>query len=90
MTPERIEAWRQAWATVDSDVPELRRAADEKRELCELALDGLRFRIWCEGASSFSKPGICELAKLLTYCHTPQQYRDAIDQFIIMRHKAAA
>lgn len=91
MNPERIEEWRKLYMLdLDSPIPALREAAIERLELLELALDGLRFRAWCEGASTFSKPGICELAKLLTYCTTPLMYREAIDKFIVMRAKKSA
>jgi hypothetical protein len=91
MKPERIEEWRKLYAMdLDSPIPALREAAIEKMELLELALDGLRFRAWCEGASTFSKPGILELATLLAKCNTPLMYREAIDKFLVMRAKAAA
>lgn len=87
MTPERIEQWRQVWAAESNSIaPEIRQAADEKRELCELALDGLRFRAWCEGASY--APG--ELASLLAHAIKPEAYRAAIDQFIVNRAKRKA
>ncbi len=54
-------------------------------ELCELALDGLRFRIWIEGASHGGD--IIRLAKLLTDCVQPEHYRAAIDRFIIEKAK---
>lgn len=77
LTPEMIEACRMN--------PTL--AMVSRQKLAELALDGLRFRAWCEGASSFGSPGITDLAKLLANCTTPMMYREAIDKFIVMREK---
>lgn len=78
LTPEQIEQIRQHGLA----------AADTLPLLCELALDGLRFRVWCEGASdTVSDVGISRLAKLLANCLKPQQYRAAIDQFIVERVK---
>jgi hypothetical protein len=77
MTPEMIEACRinPTLAMVD------------RQRLTELALDGLRFRAWCEGASTFGRPGICDIARLLAECTTAQDYREAIDKFIILRER---
>jgi hypothetical protein len=92
LTPEQIEEWRKFYQSKfdSAPVPQLQQAALEQIQLCELALDGLRFRVWCEGASTFNAPGICELATLLAKCNTPLMYREAIDKFIVMRAKAAA
>jgi hypothetical protein len=73
MTPELIEACR-----IDPTT-----AMIHRQELTELALDGLRFRIWCECAST--QPGL--LAGLIARCGSPLEYRAAIDQFIIQRRK---
>jgi hypothetical protein len=72
VTPEAIEKFRKEIVGID--------------ELCELALDGLRFRVWCEGASDMtSGVGVGRLAVLLCECQTPQDYRAAIDRFIVER-----
>jgi hypothetical protein len=84
LTPSEIDEWRKIWMQdVDSHVPALRDAAMQRLQLCELALDGLRFRVWCEGATPGG--GICTMASLLAKCVTPQMYREAIDKFIVMR-----
>lgn len=75
MTPEQVEDQRKLLREV---LPE-----NVANELCELALDGLRFRVWCEGASNRTAPGIGRLAQLLAKCITPQMYREAIDKFIV-------
>lgn len=48
-------------------------------DLCALALDGLRFRIWIDEATH--RPG--RVAKALADCLTPNQYRTAIDSLIV-------
>lgn len=73
LTPEMIEACRIN--------PTL--AMNHRQQLTELALDGLRFRAWCAGASPGG--GVGALAQLLAKCITPQAYREAIDKFIVMK-----
>lgn len=65
MTPERIEEFRKA---------------SGEDGLCELALDGLRFRAWINGIADLAT--ICEVAKAIAYARTPNQYRTAIDGLI--------
>lgn len=76
--------------SVTTDYIEEMRRYGADQALCELALDGLRFRAWCEGASTFSNPGVSALAKLLANCTKPQDYREAIDRFLVMKTKRAA
>lgn len=64
MKPDRIE--------------ELRKAGYDP-ELCELALDGLRFQMWIKLAASRPATVAVEIAK----CITPNQYRAAIDRLIV-------
>ena len=56
-------------------------------ELCELALDGLRFRVWCEAASPHGSDSVIRMARLLANATTPMMYREAIDRFIVERAK---
>ncbi len=77
MTPQEIESWRR---TLVHDFP-----LEDMNGLCELALDGLRFRAWCNGATPGG--GVSTMAKLLANCTTPQMYREAIDKFIVARAK---
>lgn len=70
MTPQEIERFRQTLREHYS--------TDIVNSLCELALDGLKFRFWCEGATH--TPG--RLASALANCVTVDQYRRAIDKLI--------
>lgn len=69
-------------AEIEDQRKQLREVLPENvaNELCELALDGLRFQFWIEAASG---PGICGLAKGIANCITPNQYRTAIDKLIV-------
>ena len=80
MKPDEIEQWRVTLAHTF--------AGCGTEQLCELALDGLRFRAWCEGASDTTW-GVLRLAKLLAKCIKPQEYREAVDKFIVERAKRA-
>lgn len=43
--PDEIKAWRELWAKdVSSQVAEIRRAAFQKLVMCDLALDGIKYR----------------------------------------------
>jgi hypothetical protein len=70
VTPEDIERARLALSE---------RGFSDVNQLCELALDGLRFRAWIEGAS-YEPAGV---ARALAYCLSPQDYRTAIDGIIV-------
>lgn len=69
-------------AEIEDQRKQLREVLPENvaNELCELALDGLRFRFWIEMASG---PGIVRLAKAIARYITPNQYRTAIDGLIV-------
>lgn len=84
LTPAQIDGYVTMWLKdLDSPVQAIRQSTVEKLLLCELALDGLRFRIWCQGACAGH--GVTLLARLLAKCGSVHEYREAIDKFIVER-----
>lgn len=81
MNASEIERARQLLATYvpGSGSEEHRIDGDKLRELCELALDGLRFQMCIKLASERPASVAVEIAK----CITPNQYRAAIDRLIV-------
>lgn len=75
VTPQRIEELRCELLAANGD----NIVDEESNALCELALDGLRFRKWIELAST--RPGL--VASTLAPCTIPKDYRRAIDKLIV-------
>lgn len=72
MTPADIEQTRK-WLSSGGALK-----SDTSQALCELALDGLKFRAWANGASS--KPSVVAVA--LAPCSTLHDFRLAIERLL--------
>lgn len=77
LRPEAIEALRKGFIEF-SNYQAFSPSDEEINLLCELALDGLRFRMWIAGAVTCPSA----LVRALSLCTTPAEYRKAIDGLI--------